>query len=279
MYKFKKCCVWIVCLVLFINLFVPLKVQAVTKNEVEKFISMIEQSDTINVYSIFSSKAGKKYSKKFRKDISNYLKDENKIFEMFKLYDLKNPDIWANFYIAEGYCILDKKETAYDYYTKAIDILNKNKIKDSKSYILFRQRAWCLFEMREKYRNKAIKNACNDIEEAIKFNPNDWLTFYYAGNISWFSLYYEESLAIDLLKYSKSLCEKTETKDTIQKEIKKISFVWFVKGLFSIILLLIVIFTGGGGEEGIDVTEMELADITKNFKNFIKNNVPNLNKN
>lgn len=279
MYKFKKYCVWTVCLALIISLFIPLEVLSVTKNEVEKFIYMIEQSDTIDVYSIFSHKAGKKYSKKFKKDINKYLTDESKIIEMFKSHDFKNPDIWAYFYMAEGYCITDEKEIAYNYYTKAINILNKNKVKDSKAYMLFRQRAWCSFEMRNKYHNESIKNACSDIEEAIKLNSDDWLTFYYAGNISYFSLYFGETFAIDLLEYSKSLCEKIEIKDTIQKEIKKMSFIIFVEGLFALIILLINIFIGGGGDDVMDGTEMELADITRNFDNFIKKNVPQFNKN
>ncbi len=250
------------------NSFVDDSIKNEAKVFIQKFIYMIEQSDTIDVYSLLPDNAGKDYSNKFVTDIRNYLNDENKIIKMFKQANIKNPKVWAYFYMAEAYCIIDQKETAYEYYTKAIDKLNKSKGKDNNAYKLFRQRAWCLFEMRKGNRYY-IKLAFEDIKEAIILNSKDWLTFYYAGNISCFSLTNGDSLAVKLLEYSKSLCTNSEIQNEISNEIDKIEGVLMGKGLFALGML----FFGGGGGGGQDYYD-ETVDIKSSFIYFIEKNVP-----
>ncbi|MCR4663044.1 MAG: tetratricopeptide repeat protein, partial [Endomicrobiaceae bacterium] len=161
--------------------------------------------------------------------IETYLNDEEKIVEMFNIcnYDsdiVKNPEIWAYYYIAEGFYKIGKnEETAYKYYKKAITLMENTQNQDDKlKALLFRDMAWNSFEMRASndFEDENVKKALNDIETAISLNPEDCWSFYCQG---W--MYYhlgDKDKAKELLNKAKSLCKNIKDKKEIQGWIDKI---------------------------------------------------------
>lgn len=207
MLKLKKFCVCIVCLVLVINLFVPLEVQAVTKDE------------AIDFYNDFSNAIVESKISEIRDCFENY--NENEIIEIFRVSGISYPKTQSYFFIARGLQELGALEKSYEYYSKAISCINSIKNIDNEfKAIIFKCRASCLFYMmyaNNKFDEKNVKKMFDDFEISLKSNANDYDTFYTLGVV--YSVLGDKETELNCLARAKNLCEDYETKQEIQERI------------------------------------------------------------
>ena len=207
MLKLKKFCVCVVCLVLVINLFVPLEVQAVTKRE------------ALDFYNSFNNAIKESTISEIRDCFENY--SENEIIEIFRVSGISYPKTQAYFFIAGGLQEIGALEKSYEYYSKAISCINNIKDVDHElKAVIFKCRATCLFYMMyaiNKFDEKNVKKMFDDFEISLKSNANDYDTFYALGTV--YSVLGDKETELKCLTMAKNLCEDYETKQEIQERI------------------------------------------------------------
>ncbi len=200
-------------------------------------------SKAANTNSISNTDSSYKFVENFINAVNNediseikyYLqKGEDEIVKMFKqIEDLKHPKTWAYYWIAEGNFRIGRKETAYNYFSNAIEMLSKiqNADPDLKA-ILFRERAFCIFSMRDSnnFEDYNVKKAFADLNKSLNINSNDWITYYYAGTMN-IVLGDRTDTGINQLIQAKNLCKDSNIKNNIQQEIDDAKSGNFWKGV------------------------------------------------
>ncbi len=215
MFKLKKFCVCFICLVLVINLLIPLEVQAVTKNE------------AIDFFNDFSSATNESNISKIKKYFNNYSEDE--FIEIFRIANVTYPKTSAYFFIARGCQEIGELENAYKYYSKAINSINsiKNANAEFKGCI-FKNRAICNFQrIKNKYDEKICDEMIKDFEISLSYNPNDYDTYYNFGYI-YCDYIGDKKIGLNFLNKAKTLCKNPKIKEEIQEEIDE-----YKPGIFS----------------------------------------------
>lgn len=207
MFRLKNFCVCFICLVLVINLLIPLEVQAVTKNE------------AIDFFNEFSSATNESNISKIKNYFNKY--SEDGFIENFRIANIQYPKTSAYFFIARGCQEIGELENAYEYYSKAINSINSVKNADGETRgIIYKWRALCNFDIiknSNRFDEKRLEKMFDDFETSLRNNAKDEDTFHVLGII-----YYdlgEYETALQCLYKAKSLCKDYETAKEIQKLI------------------------------------------------------------
>ncbi len=212
MLKIKKICTWLILVALIVNFFVPLEIQAETKNEannfVDKFTNAVNNSDKYEIEECLNN-------------------SEAKIIDMFKncsndSYIQKYPQAMAYWYIAEGSNKIGRLNKSYNYYTKSINMFKNIENADAFMSELYRERAMCVFEMRgsNDLNDSNVRKAFEDIQQAYNFNSDDWITIYYRGlmNIE----VGETEIGLNQLMAAQSMCPSIDGQNRIQNMINEV---------------------------------------------------------